>query len=276
MPSGESAGHSAGDSCSPELRDRCIARTEVADFLPHIVVCARPDRRVAHTYNVRARRQLLSSIAGKTASLYAQRPIGGLVSAFRAGDRRAHRIGEAYGMCSRSRRFARHLVDDEDSASQPVTTWSKVCIRIRSPHTHVSGTPARELRLWVPLSAVEKDKAMTIVRSNGGSKRPASWLLITCVERDSVRPHAEFGGHRSAAGDSRRSPRDRTSSRSARTARESARSIRVDVLDAPNSSVAIDGDDRSREGETCTVCPHTPRATISPSSIHHWTRSSRR
>jgi len=151
--------------------------TEVAGLLARTIgrLCEGQIEELRHTYNVaRPVDSYLSSIAGKTASLYATAArIGGLVSGFPAPVTEAlTEFGEAYGMVFQ---IVDDLLDisstDEELGKPAGHDMVEGVYTYPVLHTLMSGgTPARELAdlLGSPLSAVEKDKAMTIVRSNGG------------------------------------------------------------------------------------------------------------
>ncbi|MDA0371201.1 MAG: polyprenyl synthetase family protein [Actinomycetota bacterium] len=151
--------------------------TEVAGLLARTIgrLCEGQIEELRHTYNVaRPVDSYLSSIAGKTASLYATAArIGGLVSGFPAPVTEAlTEFGEAYGMVFQ---IVDDLLDisstDEELGKPAGHDMVEGVYTYPVLHTLMSGgTPARELAdlLGSPLSAVEKDKAMTIVRGNGG------------------------------------------------------------------------------------------------------------
>jgi heptaprenyl diphosphate synthase len=151
--------------------------TEVAGLLARTIgrLCEGQIEELRHTYNVaRPVDSYLSSIAGKTASLYATAArIGGLVSGFPTPVTEAlTEFGEAYGMVFQ---IVDDLLDisstDEELGKPAGHDMVEGVYTYPVLHTLMSGgTPARELAdlLGSPLSAVEKDKAMTIVRGNGG------------------------------------------------------------------------------------------------------------
>ncbi|MDA2956945.1 MAG: polyprenyl synthetase family protein [Actinomycetota bacterium] len=165
--------------------------TEVAGLLARTIgrLCEGQIEELRHTYNVaRPVDSYLSSIAGKTASLYATAArIGGLVSGFPAPVTDAlTEFGEAYGMVFQ---IADDLLDisstDEELGKPAGHDMVEGVYTYPVLHTLMSGgTPARELAdlLGSPLSAVEKDKAMTIVRSNGGIEA-ARELALDYVRR---------------------------------------------------------------------------------------------
>ena len=151
--------------------------TEVAALLARTIgrLCEGQIEELRHTYNVaRPVDSYLSSIAGKTASLYATAArIGGLVSGFPGPVVDALTdFGEAYGMVFQ---IVDDLLDisstDEELGKPAGHDMVEGVYTFPVLHTLATGgTPARELAdlLGSPLSVVEKDKAMTIVRSNGG------------------------------------------------------------------------------------------------------------
>ncbi|MFZ8901994.1 MAG: polyprenyl synthetase family protein [Ilumatobacteraceae bacterium] len=165
--------------------------TEVAGLLARTIgrLCEGQIEELRHTYNVaRPVDSYLSSIAGKTASLYATAArIGGLVSGFPAPVTDAlTEFGEAYGMVFQ---IADDLLDisstDEELGKPAGHDMVEGVYTYPVLHTLMSGgTPARELAdlLGSPLSAVEKDKAMTIVRGNGGIEA-ARELALDYVRR---------------------------------------------------------------------------------------------
>jgi heptaprenyl diphosphate synthase len=151
--------------------------TEVAALLARTIgrLCEGQIEELRHTYNVaRPVESYLSSISGKTASLYATAArIGGLVSRF---DRRIidslTEFGEAYGMVFQ---IVDDLLDisstDEQLGKPAGHDMVEGVYTLPVLHTLASGgVPARELAdlLGKPLNSVEKDKALSIVRSSGG------------------------------------------------------------------------------------------------------------
>jgi heptaprenyl diphosphate synthase len=151
--------------------------TEVAALLARTIgrLCEGQIEELRHTYNVaRPVESYLSSISGKTASLYATAArIGGLVSKFDAPMVNAlTAYGEAYGMVFQ-------IVDDLLDLSATDAQLGKPSghdmvegvYTLPVLHTLASGgVPARELAdvLGKPLDMAERDKALSIVRSNGG------------------------------------------------------------------------------------------------------------
>ena len=116
----------------------------------------------------------LSSISGKTASLYATAArIGGLVSKFDVPMVNAlTAYGEAYGMVFQ---IVDDLLDlsatDEQLGKPSGHDMVEGVYTLPVLHTLAScGVPARELAdiLGKPLDMAERDKALSIVRSNGG------------------------------------------------------------------------------------------------------------
>ena len=151
--------------------------TEVAALLARTIgrLCEGQIEELRHTYNVaRPVESYLSSISGKTASLYATAArIGGLVSRF---DRRIidslTEFGEAYGMVFQ---IVDDLLDisstDEQLGKPAGHDMVEGVYTLPVLHTLASGgVPARELAdlLGKPLNSIEKDKALSIVRSSGG------------------------------------------------------------------------------------------------------------
>lgn len=151
--------------------------TEVAALLARTIgrLCEGQIEELRHTYNVaRPLESYLSSISGKTASLYSTAArIGGLVSKFDRGLVNAlTAYGEAFGMVFQ-------IVDD-------VLDLSATDAQLGKPSGHDmvegvytlpvlftlanGGVPASELAdvLGKPLNVAERDKALSIVRSNGG------------------------------------------------------------------------------------------------------------
>ena len=151
--------------------------TEVAGLLARTIgrLCEGQIEELRHTYNVaRPLDSYLSSISGKTASLYSTAArIGGLVSKFDRGLVNAlTAYGEAFGMVFQ-------IVDD-------VLDLSATDAQLGKPSGHDmvegvytlpvlftlanGGVPASELAdvLGKPLNVAERDKALSIVRSNGG------------------------------------------------------------------------------------------------------------
>ena len=151
--------------------------TEVAALLARTIgrLCEGQIEELRHTYNIaRPVDSYLSSISGKTASLYATSArIGGLVSGFTPVVVDAlTEFGDAYGMVFQ-------IVDDLLDISSTDAELGKPAghdmvegvYTYPVLHTLASGgVPARELAdlLGKPLSLVEKDKALSIVRTNGG------------------------------------------------------------------------------------------------------------
>lgn len=151
--------------------------TEVAALLARTIgrLCEGQIEELRHTYNVaRPLESYLSSISGKTASLYSTAArIGGLVSKFDRGLVNAlTAYGEAFGMVFQ-------IVDDLLDLSATDAQLGKP-----SGHDMVEGVytlpvlytlanggvPASELAdvLGKPLNTAEREKALSIVRSNGG------------------------------------------------------------------------------------------------------------
>ena len=151
--------------------------TEVAALLARTIgrLCEGQIEELRHTYNVaRPVDSYLSSIGGKTASLYATSArIGGLVSGFTPQVVDAlTAYGDAYGMVFQ---IVDDLLDisstDEQLGKPAGHDMVEGVYTLPVLHTLASGgVPARELAdlLGKPLDHVEKDKALGIVRTNGG------------------------------------------------------------------------------------------------------------
>ena len=151
--------------------------TEVAALLARTIgrLCEGQIEELRHTYNVaRPVESYLSSIGGKTASLYATSArIGGLVSGFTPKVVDAlTAYGDAYGMVFQ---IVDDLLDisstDEQLGKPAGHDMVEGVYTLPVLHTLASGgVPARELAdlLGKPLDQVEKDKALGIVRTNGG------------------------------------------------------------------------------------------------------------
>ena len=151
--------------------------TEVAGLLARTIgrLCEGQIEELRHTYNVaRPVDSYLSSISGKTASLFATSArIGGIVSQF---DRKIidalTAFGDAYGMVFQ---IVDDLLDIKSTDAQLGKPAGHDMVEgvytLPVLHTLASGgVPARELAdlLGRPLDHVEKDKALSIVRSSGG------------------------------------------------------------------------------------------------------------
>lgn len=151
--------------------------TEVAALLARTIgrLCEGQIEELRHTYNVaRPVDSYLSSIGGKTASLYATSArIGGLVSGFTPAVVDAlTAYGDAYGMVFQ---IVDDLLDisatDEQLGKPAGHDMVEGVYTLPVLHTLASGgIPARELAdlLGKPLDPAEKDKALGIVRTNGG------------------------------------------------------------------------------------------------------------
>ena len=151
--------------------------TEVAALLARTIghLCAGQIEELRHTYNVnRPVDAYLSSIDGKTASLYATAArIGGLV----AGHERTvvdalTNYGTAYGMVFQIVDDVLDLTATDAQLGKPAGHDMKEGVyTLPVLHTLAAGgTAATELRnvLGKPLSEVERLKVLDIVRSNGG------------------------------------------------------------------------------------------------------------
>jgi heptaprenyl diphosphate synthase len=151
--------------------------TEVAGLLARTIgrLCEGQIEELRHTYNVaRPVESYLSSISGKTASLYATSArIGGLVSKFDPSIVDAlTAYGEAYGMVFQ---IVDDLLDlsatDEELGKPAGHDMVEGVYTLPVLHTLAcGGVPARELAdvLGKPLDSIERDKALAIVRANGG------------------------------------------------------------------------------------------------------------
>lgn len=151
--------------------------TEVAALLARTIgrLCEGQIEELRHTYNVaRPLDSYLSSISGKTASLYATAArIGGLVSDFdRPVVDALTAYGEAYGMVFQ---IVDDLLDisatDEELGKPAGHDMVEGVYTLPVLHTlSAGGVPSRELAdvLGKPLDIAERDKALSIVRSNGG------------------------------------------------------------------------------------------------------------
>jgi heptaprenyl diphosphate synthase len=151
--------------------------TEVAGLLARTIgrLCEGQIEELRHTYNVaRPVDSYLTSIGGKTASLFSTSArIGGLVSGFpRPVIDALTRFGESYGMVFQ---VVDDLLDisatDEQLGKPAGHDMVEGVYTLPVLHTLASGgVPARELAelLGKPLDLAEKDKALSIVRTNGG------------------------------------------------------------------------------------------------------------
>jgi heptaprenyl diphosphate synthase len=151
--------------------------TEVAGLLARTIgrLCEGQIEELRHTYNVaRPVDSYLSSIGGKTASLFATSArIGGIVSQF---DRRIidalTAFGDAYGMVFQIVDDLLDIKSTDQQLGKPAGhDMVEGVYTLPVLHTLASGgVPARELAdlLGRPLDSVEKDKALSIVRSSGG------------------------------------------------------------------------------------------------------------
>jgi heptaprenyl diphosphate synthase len=151
--------------------------TEVAALLARTIgrLCEGQIEELRHTYNVaRPLDSYLSSISGKTASLYATAArIGGLVSDYeRPVVDALTSYGEAFGMVFQ---IVDDLLDisatDEELGKPSGHDMVEGVYTLPVLHTLAAGgVPSRELAdvLGKPLDVAERDKALTIVRSNGG------------------------------------------------------------------------------------------------------------
>ena len=151
--------------------------TEVAALLARTIghLCAGQIEELRHTYNVnRPVDAYLSSIDGKTASLYATAArIGGLVAGH---DRKVvdalTNYGSAYGMVFQIVDDVLDLTATDAQLGKPAGhDMEEGVYTLPVLHTLAAGgTAATELRnvLGKPLNADERSKVLDIVRSNGG------------------------------------------------------------------------------------------------------------
>lgn len=157
--------------------------TEVAALLARTIgrLCEGQIEELRHTYNVaRPLDSYFSSISGKTASLFATSArIGGLVSQFeRPMVDALTTYGEAYGMVFQ---IVDDLLDlsatDEELGKPSGHDMVEGVYTLPVLHTLAAGgVPSRELAdvLGKPLDGAERDKALAIVRANGGIQAAVS------------------------------------------------------------------------------------------------------
>jgi heptaprenyl diphosphate synthase len=157
--------------------------TEVAALLARTIgrLCEGQIEELRHTYNsARPEASYLSSISGKTASLYATAArIGGLVAGF---DRplvdALTEYGEAFGMVFQIVDDLLDITATDEQLGKPAGhdmvegVYTLPVLRT----LQAGGVAAVELLalLGKPLDPVERDKALGIVRSNGGSEASIS------------------------------------------------------------------------------------------------------
>jgi heptaprenyl diphosphate synthase len=151
--------------------------TEVAGLLAHTIgrLCEGEIEQLRHTYNsARPESSYFTSISGKTASLYATAArIGGLVAGF---DRplidALTEYGEAYGIVFQIVDDLLDITATDDQLGKPAGhdmvegVYTLPVMRT----LQAGGVPAMELLalLGKPLSFAEREKALGIVRDNGG------------------------------------------------------------------------------------------------------------
>ncbi len=151
--------------------------TEVAGLLARTIgwLCEGQIEELRHTYDVgRTESSYLASIHGKTASLYGTAArIGGLVAELdRATIDAATEYGNAFGMVFQIVDDVLDLTATADQLGKPVGhDLQEGVYTLPVLHTLAAGgAAAGELGdlLGRPLDSVERDKALAIVRSNGG------------------------------------------------------------------------------------------------------------
>ncbi len=151
--------------------------TEVAGLLAHTIgrLCEGQIEELRHTYNsARPESSYMASISGKTASLYATAArIGGLVAGFDASLTDAlTEYGEAYGNVFQIVDDLLDITSTDDQLGKPAGhdmvegVYTLPVLRTLQS----GGVPAMELLalLGKPLDPAECDKALGIVRRNGG------------------------------------------------------------------------------------------------------------
>ena len=151
--------------------------TEVAGLLARTIgrLCEGQIEELRHTYNsARPEASYLNSISGKTASLYATAArIGGLVADFdRATIEALTEYGEAFGMVFQIVDDLLDITATDEQLGKPAGhdmvqgVYTLPVLRT----LQAGGVAAMELLavLGKPLDTAERDKALAIVRSNGG------------------------------------------------------------------------------------------------------------
>ena len=151
--------------------------TEVAGLLAHTIgrLCEGQIEELRHTYNsARPESSYMASISGKTASLYATAArIGGLVAGFDASlTDSLTEYGEAYGNVFQIVDDLLDITSTDDQLGKPAGhdmvegVYTLPVLRT----LQFGGVPAMELLalLGKPLDPAECEKALGIVRQNGG------------------------------------------------------------------------------------------------------------
>src|SRR3954469_25265512 len=151
--------------------------TEVAGLLAHTIgrLCEGQIEELRHTYNsARPESSYMASISGKTASLYATAArIGGLVAGFDTTLVEALTdYGEAYGIVFQIVDDLLDVTSTDDQLGKPSGhdmvegVYTLPVMRT----LQAGGVPAMELLglLGQPLDSAEREKALGIVRQNGG------------------------------------------------------------------------------------------------------------
>jgi heptaprenyl diphosphate synthase len=151
--------------------------TEVAGLLAHTIgrLCEGQIEELRHTYNsARPESSYMASISGKTASLYATAArIGGLVAGYdRSLIDALTEYGEAYGIVFQIVDDLLDITSTDDQLGKPAGhdmvegVYTLPVMRT----LQAGGVPAMELLalLGKPLNGAEREKALGVVRSNGG------------------------------------------------------------------------------------------------------------
>jgi heptaprenyl diphosphate synthase len=151
--------------------------TEVAALLARTIgrLCEGQIEELRHTYNAaRPETSYMASISGKTASLFATAArIGGIVAGYQRGLTEALTdYGEAYGIVFQIVDDLLDVTSTDDQLGKPAGhdmvegVYTLPVMRT----LQAGGVPAMELLglLGKPLDAAECDKALAIVRGNGG------------------------------------------------------------------------------------------------------------
>ena len=169
--------------------------TEVAGLLARTIgwLCEGQIEELRHTYDVgRTESSYLASIHGKTASLYGTAArIGGLVAELdRATIDAATEYGNAFGMVFQIVDDVLDLTATADQLGKPVGhDLQEGVYTLPVLHTLAAGgAAAGELGdlLGRPLDAVERDKALAIVRSNGGVESAMTTARRYVQEAESI------------------------------------------------------------------------------------------
>lgn len=169
--------------------------TEVAGLLARTIgwLCEGQIEELRHTYDVgRTESSYLASIHGKTASLYGTAArIGGIVAELdRPTIDAATEYGNAFGMIFQIVDDVLDLTATADQLGKPVGhDLQEGVYTLPVLHTIAAGgTPADELGdlLGRPLDPAERDKALAIVRSNGGVEKAMATARSYVSEAESV------------------------------------------------------------------------------------------